>query len=36
MSNVPIAAHALLSDRHSAAQVTTEGSVDWLGRCRWP
>ena len=30
MSNIPIADHALLSDRHSAALVTTEGSVDWL------
>ncbi|WP_348732617.1 glycoside hydrolase family 15 protein [uncultured Mycolicibacterium sp.] len=30
MSNVPIAEHALLSDRHSAALVTSSGSVDWL------
>ncbi|WP_250034244.1 glycoside hydrolase family 15 protein [Paractinoplanes maris] len=30
MSNVPIAQHALLSDCHSAALVTTGGSVDWL------
>jgi GH15 family glucan-1,4-alpha-glucosidase len=30
MSNVPIAAHALLSDCHSAALVTADGSVDWL------
>jgi len=30
MSDIPIADHALLSDRHSAALVTTEGSVDWL------
>src|SRR5260221_9564807 len=30
MSRVPIAAHALLSDCHSAALVTTDGSVDWL------
>jgi GH15 family glucan-1,4-alpha-glucosidase len=30
MSRVPIADHALLSDRHSAALVTTGGSVDWL------
>ena len=30
MSNVPIAAHALLSNCHSAALVTTDGSVDWL------
>jgi GH15 family glucan-1,4-alpha-glucosidase len=30
MSNVPIAAHALLSNCHSAALVTTHGSVDWL------
>ena len=33
MSNVPIAEHALLSDCHSAALVTRDGSVDWL--C-WP
>jgi GH15 family glucan-1,4-alpha-glucosidase len=30
MSTTPIADHALLSDRHSAALVTTAGSVDWL------
>jgi GH15 family glucan-1,4-alpha-glucosidase len=30
MSSVPIAAHALLSDCHSAALVTVDGSVDWL------
>jgi alpha,alpha-trehalase len=30
MSSIPIAAHALLSDCHSAALVTAEGSVDWL------
>ncbi len=30
MSNVPIGAHALLSDCHSAALVTADGSVDWL------
>jgi GH15 family glucan-1,4-alpha-glucosidase len=30
MSAVPIAAHALLSDCHSAALVTMDGSVDWL------
>jgi alpha,alpha-trehalase len=30
MSSVPISADALLSDRHSAALVTTDGSVDWL------
>jgi alpha,alpha-trehalase len=30
MSTVPIAAHALLSDCHSAALVTADGSVDWL------
>ena len=30
MSTVAIADHALLSDRHSAALVTREGSVDWL------
>jgi GH15 family glucan-1,4-alpha-glucosidase len=30
MSSVPISAHALLSDCHSAALVTTDGSVDWL------
>ena len=33
MSDVPIAAHALLSDCHGAALVTMAGSVDWL--C-WP
>jgi GH15 family glucan-1,4-alpha-glucosidase len=30
MSTVPIAAHALLSDCHSAALTTAVGSVDWL------
>ena len=30
MSDVPIADHALLSDCHSAALVTTGGSIDWL------
>ncbi|MGZ4592395.1 MAG: glycoside hydrolase family 15 protein [Actinomycetes bacterium] len=30
MSSIPIADHALLSDRHSSALVTTSGSVDWL------
>jgi GH15 family glucan-1,4-alpha-glucosidase len=30
MSTVPIAAHALLSDCHSAALVTRDGSMDWL------
>jgi GH15 family glucan-1,4-alpha-glucosidase len=30
MSNLPIAEHALLSDCHSAAPVTVDGSVDWL------
>src|SRR3954470_21234768 len=30
MSNVAIAAHAMLSDCHSAALVTSDGSVDWL------
>ena len=30
MSTTPIADHALLSDRHSGALVTTSGSVDWL------
>ncbi len=30
MSTTPIADHALLSDRHSSALVTTGGSVDWL------
>ena len=30
MSQVAIGAHALLSDCHSAALVTADGSVDWL------
>lgn len=30
MSSTPIADHALLSDRHSSALVTTAGSIDWL------
>jgi alpha,alpha-trehalase len=30
MSDVPIADHALISNCHSAALVTREGSVDWL------
>ena len=30
MSRTPIAEYALLSDCHSAALVSTEGSVDWL------
>jgi GH15 family glucan-1,4-alpha-glucosidase len=30
MSSVPIAAHALLSNCHSAALITADGSVDWL------
>jgi alpha,alpha-trehalase len=33
MSEVPIAAHALLSNCHCAALVTSAGSVDWLS---WP
>jgi hypothetical protein len=30
MNTLPIADHALLSDRHSAALLTTAGSIDWL------
>jgi alpha,alpha-trehalase len=30
MSSIPIADHALLSDRHSSALVTRAGSIDWL------
>jgi GH15 family glucan-1,4-alpha-glucosidase len=30
MSSVPIGAHAIISDCHSAALVTGDGSVDWL------
>jgi GH15 family glucan-1,4-alpha-glucosidase len=30
MSSVPIGAHAMISDCHSAALVTADGSVDWL------
>ena len=30
MSTVPIASHAMLSDCHSAALVTSGGSIDWL------
>jgi alpha,alpha-trehalase len=31
MSSTPIADHALLSDRHSSALVSSSGSVEWLG-----
>jgi alpha,alpha-trehalase len=30
MSSVPISAHAFVSDCHSAALITADGSVDWL------
>ncbi len=30
MSGVPISAHALVSDCHSAGLITADGSVDWL------
>ncbi|HEY7763269.1 MAG TPA: trehalase-like domain-containing protein, partial [Actinomycetota bacterium] len=30
MSSIPIAEHALLSDCHSAALITRDGSIDWL------
>ena len=30
MSDIPLEDHAFLSDCHSAALVTRDGSVDWL------